>query len=206
VNGHPHHASSPRPCRLTEFKQVLLEALAVALIGGIIALAANAISPRGLNIARNYFPGSAHGVVTPPPLSPIAGLRQKGLQWIDGSKARLLFKDPRYAQQRVAFIDARNDEEYRHEHIPGAYPFDPYYPTKFLATILPLCQGAEEIVLYCNGGDCEDSQFAALTLRDAGIENKKLFVYVGGITDWTNRGYATEIGERNSGNIVPGVP
>jgi rhodanese-related sulfurtransferase len=191
---------------LTEFKQVLLEALAVALIGGVIALAANAISPRGLNIARNYFPGPAQGVVTPPALSPVASLRQKGLQSIDGSRARLLFKDPRLAEQRVAFIDARNDEEYRRAHIPGAYQFDPYYPSKFFAAILPVCQVAEEIVLYCNGGDCEDSQFAALTLRDAGIENKKLFVYVGGITDWTNRGFAIEIGERHSGNLVPGVP
>jgi rhodanese-related sulfurtransferase len=62
-----------------------------------------------------------------------------------------------------------------------------------------LCQSAQKIVIYCNGGNCEDSQFAALTLRDAQIPNEKLFVFTGGITEWTNHSYAIELGERNSG-------
>jgi rhodanese-related sulfurtransferase len=56
-------------------------------------------------------------------------------------------------------------------------------------------------VIYCNGGDCDDSESAAITLRDVGIANPKLFIYTGGITEWTTNGLPVEIGGRNSGNL-----
>ena len=110
-----------------------------------------------------------------------------------------LFHEPLYQQGAIIFIDARNDEHYQGGHIPGAYQFDNYHPENYMGTVFPLCQAAQKIVIYCNGGNCEDSQFAALTLRDAQIPSEKLFVFTGGITEWTNRGYAIELGERNSG-------
>ncbi len=39
-------------------KRVLLEAVLVAAIGTALAFVANALSPRGLNLTRDYFPGS----------------------------------------------------------------------------------------------------------------------------------------------------
>jgi len=98
-------------------------------------------------------------------------------------------------------INARDEQHYREGHIPGACEFDPYHPEKYFATVLPVCQAAEQIVLYCNGGDCDDSESAAITLRDVGIANQKLFVYTGGITEWTTNGLPVEIGGRNSGNL-----
>jgi rhodanese-related sulfurtransferase len=194
-------------------KRVLLEALLVAAVGAVVAFGANVLSPRGLKLTGDYFHGETLPVPranvnrtdafkagtnsTPDPV--IARLKEKGLQVVNGEQAVELFHDPLYQQGAIIFIDARNDEHYQGGHIPGAYQFDNYHPENYMGAVFPVCQAAQKIVVYCNGGNCEDSQFAALTLRDAQIANEKLFVYTGGITEWTNRGNAIELGERNSG-------
>ena len=90
---------------------------------------------------------------------------------------------------------------YQQGHIPGAYEFDPYRPEKYFGDVLPVCQKAEQIVVYCNGGDCDDSESAALLLRDVGIPNQKLFVYGGGMAEWITNSLPVETGARNSGNL-----
>jgi rhodanese-related sulfurtransferase len=196
-------------------KRVLLEALLVAALGAVVAFATNAVSPRGLKLTQDYF----HGETAPlprPKTNPaqfittttnsvvdpvVARLKEKGLQVVNGDQAAELFHDPLYQKGGIIFIDARNDEHYHGGHIPGAYQFDNYHPENFMGAVFPVCQSAQKIIVYCTGGNCEDSQFAALTLRDAQIPIEKLFVYTGGITEWTNRGYAIELGERNSGRL-----
>jgi rhodanese-related sulfurtransferase len=208
------------PGRRQPVGNVLVETLLVAVIGAAFAFGANLISPRGLALTRNYFPagisrpapaatgvGSPRGVAStnPPAISPAqllaARLKEQGLQSIDGRQAAQLFHDPRFQQGNIAFIDARDEQHYREGHIPGACDFDPYYPEKYFSTALPVCQAAEQIVVYCNGGDCDDSESAAILLRDVGIVNRKLFIYTGGITEWTTNGLPVEIGGRNSGNL-----
>ena len=56
-------------------------------------------------------------------------------------------------------------------------------------------------MVYCTGGDCEDSEFSAVMLRDAGIPAERLQVYAGGFTEWTALGRPVETGPRNSGAI-----
>jgi rhodanese-related sulfurtransferase len=128
-------------------------------------------------------------------------LKEQGLQSVDGRQAAELFHDPRFKQGSIAFIDARDEQHYREGHIPGACEFDPYYPEKYFPTVFPVCQAAEQIVIYCNGGDCDDSESAAILLRDVGIANRKLFIYTGGIPEWATNGLPVEIGGRNSGNL-----
>ncbi len=203
-------------------KKVLLETLVVTVVGISIALAANALSPLGLVLTRNYFPGANNGQVSMPiivmtlpdgagtnqPTSAellAARLREKNLRQIDRERAAQLFDDPRFKMRMVIFVDARDGEHYRQGHVPGAYEFDPYRSERYLATVLPVCQAAEEIVVYCSGGECEDSQFAAVALRDAGVSNQKLWVYGGGFAEWATNGLPVEIGERDSGDLRPPV-
>ena len=209
--------------------ETLIVAFAGALIalianGIALALTADWIAPLGLKLTRNYFPagsrigatnapaallpGTAHtnaaGTNALPPAfaQPLAAeLKSKGLQLIERDEVWRLFQDPRRLQDTVVFVDARNEEQYREGHIPGAYEFDPYRPEKYFAGVLPLCQSAEQIVVYCNGGDCDDSESAAITLRDVGIANGKLLVYAGGIADWAAAGQPVETGSRNSGHL-----
>ncbi|HXJ72678.1 MAG TPA: hypothetical protein VNM37_07485, partial [Candidatus Dormibacteraeota bacterium] len=55
--------------------------------------------------------------------------------------------------------------------------------------------------VYCTGGTCEDSEFAALALREAGVAPDHLGVFVGGINEWTTLQGPIELGARNSGNL-----
>lgn len=212
---------------MSEARRILLESLIVALVGAVVALMANFVSPRGLSLSRDYFPSgrivapppasnAVSGIVgTNPPFIPtnavapntpefqviLARLRDKGIGVVDNSRASQLFHDQRREAELVVFIDARNEQHYQEGHIPGAYLFDHYRAENYLAGILPVCMTAQEIVVYCTGGQCEDSEFAAITLRDAAVSKEKLFVYPGGITEWTNSGLPLEIGPRKSGVI-----
>ena len=201
-------------------KCILREAALVVAVGAIFAFAANRVSPRGLVLTRNYFPeGTGRLVsVTPPATRPhnaagtnspafdpaqllAAELKKKGLQLIDRRQVLQLLHDPRFQSNLVVFLDARDEQHYWEGHIPGAYEFDPYRPEKYFDAVLPVCQTAEQIVVYCNGSDCDDSETAALLLRDIGIPGRKLLVYGGGISEWTTHGLPVEIGGRNSGDV-----
>jgi rhodanese-related sulfurtransferase len=198
---------------------VLAEACIVALAGAALAFAANALSPRGLTLTRNYFPtahavtvpgsGNGSGAITGDASRVPSGLdllsqqlRQEGLGLADSNLVIRLFQDPRYQTGSIIFVDARDDDHYQRGHIPGAYQLDYYHPAPFLGTVLPACQIAEQIVVYCNGGDCEDSKHTAIFLRDAGVPASKLFVYAGGITEWLTNGSPVETGSRQSGTLL----
>ena len=89
----------------------------------------------------------------------------------------------------MIFIDARDEEHYRAGHIPGAYLFDRFRPENYLTNVVTVCLTAQQIVFYCNGGDCDDSEHAAIMLRDSmGLPKEKVFVYGGGFNEWSPTG------------------
>jgi rhodanese-related sulfurtransferase len=199
--------------------RVALEAVVVVLAAAALAFAANAVSPRGLKLTRNYFPGGTNQLFAPlgnsrPPVTaaitnqetPLDDvdqrLKDKGLQPVSRAKSAQLFHDPRFQEGLIVFVDARNPEHYNDGHIPGAYQLDPYHPEQQLAGVLTSCQAADQVVVYCTGGDCEDADSTAILLRDAGVPNQKLFVYGGGYADWTENHLPVEQGARNSGAIT----
>lgn len=112
-----------------------------------------------------------------------------------------LLHDPGYANGSIIFVDARDDDHYQAGHIPEAYQLDYYHPDKYLATVVTASQAAKQVVVYCTGGDCEDSEMTAIMLRDGGIPNQKLFVYSGGMNEWEARQQPIETGARNSGQM-----
>lgn len=202
----------------------------IAVVGVCLALIANQISPRGLNLARNYFPeikpepapsatvtnstpapvaATTNPSPAPPPTDAapseaeqaIARLKAKGLQVVNLVQVEKLLHDPGYGQGSIIFVDARDDDHYQAGHIPGAYQLDYYHPDKYLATVVTACQAAKQVVVYCTGGDCEDSELTAIMLRDGGIPNQKLFVYSGGMNEWEARQEPLETGARNSGQM-----
>jgi len=189
---------------------VLVESALVMLSGTLVALMANQLSPRGLALTRNYFPAgvtNALAAATQTNASATsaastnvvaARLRAKGLQVIEHTNVVSLLRDARYVQGLVLFVDARDDRHFQEGHIPGAHQLDHYRPDNYLPAVLTACMSAEKIVLYCNGGDCEDSEFAVIMLTQAGVPADRLFVYAGGITEWKQHGEAVELGGRGS--------
>jgi rhodanese-related sulfurtransferase len=194
-------------------RSVVREAVLVTVVGGILALAANHYSPRGLALTRNYFPEGIGSAMRGVPeagtnvaalssaSSPGGSEKPKEWQWIDRPQAVQLFHDSHLKPGAIVFIDARDEEHYLGGHIPGAYEFDPYHPEKYFPAVMPACRAAAQIVVYCYGGDCDDSKSAANLFREVGIPNGKLFIYGGGITDWSTNRQPVEIGTRNSGNL-----
>ena len=191
----------------------------MAVIGAALAFAANALSPRGLSLTTNHFPWTK---LTPPPSvagtnltgaavtytnSPLellsAQLRENGLQLADSNQVMQFFRDPRRAQDGVIFIDARDDEHYQAGHIPGAYHYYHFRPENYLTNVVQVCLAAQQIVFYCSGGECDESIQAAITLRDSiHIPKEKVFVYGGGMNEWTTNRLPIEVGARNSGQFT----
>jgi rhodanese-related sulfurtransferase len=192
-------------------RALLLETVALLIAGFVLALLANRLSPRGLSPKRDYFPRVA--------VSPTAQaasqtnlvkatsqtnevavrLATRGFGIVDTTEVEKLFEDPQYEQELIVFIDARDDTHYQKGHIPGAYQFDRYYPEKYLPLVLPACLAASKIVVYCTGGHCEDSEFAAVTLTEAGIPAQKISIYLSGVTEWLAQKKVVEEGDRKSG-------
>jgi rhodanese-related sulfurtransferase len=206
-------------CR-TPIRQVVVETILVATVGMALAFAANLVSPHRLALTRNYFPAdigrpqpltnfalvSTNAEATSPDHLTMARLREQGLHSVDYGQAVQLFRDPRCQKGAIVFIDARDEQHFRAGHIPSAREFNPYYPEKYFAAVLPSCRTAEQIVIYCNGGDCEDSESAALLLRDVGIPTNKLFIYIGGFDEWIKRGLPVEAGNPDIGTSIPVKP
>jgi rhodanese-related sulfurtransferase len=197
----------------------LQEGALVAVIGAALAFAANGLSPHGLELTKDYYPGdkvaspttagatnltNAAATTTNSPLEILsARLRANGLQLAESNHVAQFFHDPRREQDGVIFIDARDEDHYRAGHIPGAYHFDRFQPQNYFTNVGQVCLSAQQMVFYCNGGDCDDSEQAAIMLRDSlGIPKEKVFVYGGGFTEWTNNGMPFELGQRNSGELT----
>jgi rhodanese-related sulfurtransferase len=197
-------------------KNAVLEAVLIGAVGAVLAFAANAFSPRGLKLTRNYAPGVALAASRSLG-NPIgtngtsagrieAQLRAEGLQLVDSNQVAKLFTDPKREHELVIFVDARDDDHYQAGHVPGAYQLDHYHPENYLAAVLPACQLAEKIVVYCKGGSCEDSEQTAIFLRDANVPRDRLFVYAGGFDEWKANHMPVEVGHRNSGQFEQASP
>jgi len=219
---------------MAEAKRTFVEFVLVSVVGLAVGLTANAVNGRGLSLGKDYFrdelrsqlreknraqhssdtrPGQpdGHAGKAGPfdegaALEAVAErLRELQLQPITHEETVEIYGDPLCAQGVYIFVDARDDELYGEGHIPGAYQLDHYRIEDYIGPVLEACRGAEKVVVYCHGGDCEDSELAALYLRDdCGLSPSILFVNVGGIEAWKKHDLEIEKGKRLSGEIVGG--
>lgn len=94
------------------------------------------------------------------------------------------------------FLDARRSKDFAEGHVSGARSFPVWEAAIVKERVEALvAEGRDQalpVVLYCTGGDCEDSHMLAQTLFGAGFEN--LLVYRDGFPDWKARGGAVAAG------------
>ena len=130
-------------------------------------------------------------------------LAEKGLTAVSHLDAEALWRDPMFHEyEATIFLDARRAEQYSEGHIPGAWHFDPFYPERSIDELLPLLTSAMTIVVYCKGGECDDSESAALFLLNLGAADPgRLSIYVGGVEAWTAAQLPLERGLRGSGEL-----
>jgi rhodanese-related sulfurtransferase len=95
----------------------------------------------------------------------------------------------------VPFLDARRTAAYVAGHVAGARSF-PIWESSVDAAIQRLFEEGRGVdaplVVYCSGGDCEDSHMLAERLHQFGFDNA--LVYKDGFPDWTRRGLPVETG------------
>ncbi len=119
---------------------------------------------------------------------------QHGYQEIDFGDLIKVFQNPATAQGLNLFVDARRPDLYIEGHIPGAIQCDPYEPENALDGIVARANGVERVIVYCGGGDCEDSIFMCRELVEAGLPYDSVFLYAGGWTEWSANEMPAQMG------------
>jgi rhodanese-related sulfurtransferase len=132
----------------------------------------------------------------PPPAWDPAGLLARFPPLQGQAYAEISSDEARWLHGHGAlFADARRTNAYGEGHIPGALSLPVWEDglpqriaalgAKAMGTDLPL-------VVYCAGGECEDSKLLAQKLWLAGYRN--LRVYTGGFPEWASRGWPVRKG------------
>lgn len=125
--------------------------------------------------------------------------------------AELLARFPPHGQQSVdidgdaatwlhargaLFLDARRSKDFAEGRVAGARSFPIWEAAVVKERVEALvAEGRDQtlpVILYCTGGDCEDSHMLAQVLFGAGFEN--ILVYRDGFPDWKARGGAVAPG------------
>ena len=85
--------------------------------------------------------------------------------------------------ENAIWVDARPDNEFEQDHVPGAIPLNEDRWNEMLPTFLAQWSLEKKIVVYCNSQSCNASREVARRLRDeAGL--KEVFVLQGGWEAW----------------------
>jgi rhodanese-related sulfurtransferase len=94
-----------------------------------------------------------------------------------------------YSRKTVPFLDARRTSVYRDGHIAGSRPFSVWEADVDEKVKAFFAEGTDQsapIVVYCSGGNCEDSHMLADRLYQVGFDN--VLIYKDGYPDWVQRG------------------
>jgi len=99
-----------------------------------------------------------------------------------------------YNQKKAVFIDARDQWEYSENHIKGAINI-PEFSFSPDDSKLKDIEITDDIVIYCDGTDCDTSKRLASELTKIGYTN--CFVFIGGISAWIEADLPIEKGYIN---------
>lgn len=119
---------------------------------------------------------------------------EHGFYELTFAQAARLFEDPATQTQDFLFVDARDDDSFDAGHISGALQIDHYYLEQYLPDVLPAAFTAQKVIVYCNGGKCEDSILVCNDLLDEGVEWENLLLFKGGWKAWTANNMPVEKG------------
>ena len=198
---------------------LVLSVLAVALGLGANAVRASAKIPGVIKLTHNYFKTAPKRLATVPdqadqPTSigakPVDDLRPTSsaedaahldspYTIISVAEAAEVFRDPNTELGVNVFIDARGDAAFEDGHIPGAVQCDHYNLDLYIDNVLDYAQGADKVIVYCNGGDCIDSMSVCADLEDMGISIDSIYLFVGGWEAWVAAKLPVATGSQDGG-------
>jgi len=138
-------------------------------------------------------PGASAAAVTPAADAGNAFAPHPNKAWVEisGDDVAAL-----HARGNVLFLDARRSSVYRAGHIEGARSISIWEADADDKVKALFAEGRDQsapIVVYCSGGDCEDSHHLGEKLYFVGFDN--VLVYKDGFPDWEKRGLAVKKGD-----------
>jgi rhodanese-related sulfurtransferase len=81
------------------------------------------------------------------------------------------------------WVDARPDEEFARDHIPGAFSLNEDRWNELLPQFLPNWSPGKKVVVYCSAESCNAAREVAKRLRDE-AQLTDVFVLQGGWEEW----------------------
>jgi rhodanese-related sulfurtransferase len=163
------------PNARNRLRETLSSVFAIAAIAAVLGTAANVISPRRIPWVEDW----SHYIE--------ARALQEGLTLITTAEAWEYFQRGTHI-----FLDARSDEEYRQERIPGAFSLPFMAMEEKMPEVQFLLGPSFPIVTYCSGETCDESFLVAVELRKQGMTN--IVLYAGGMEKWVEAGHPSERG------------
>lgn len=129
-------------------------------------------------------PGSPASTSTASNAGPAGAAASSGKPWKEATTGEIdsLF------DSGALFLDARRSSEFRQGHIPRARSvpvWEAGLDDKIKALFSELPDQSVPIVVYCNGGECEDSHELGQRLYLVGFDGVR--VYRDGFPDWVKR-------------------
>jgi rhodanese-related sulfurtransferase len=150
-------------------KTSLPSVLAIASLGAALGLAGNHFSPRGIPL------------MTPPERI------SKAEEFIALDKAKEL-----WSHGTALFVDAREPADYAVGHIGNALNLPALSFERHFGAIAPMLTPESQIVVYCDGKECDLSHRLAESLRQRGFTNTHILF--NGWTAWRQAGWPTQQG------------
>ena len=84
------------------------------------------------------------------------------------------------------WVDARPDDEFAHDHVPGAFSLNEDHWNDLLTQFLPNWSPDKKVVVYCSAESCNAARDVAKRLRDE-VELQDVFVLQGGWEEWVKK-------------------
>ena len=88
--------------------------------------------------------------------------------------------------ENTIWVDARPDEEFAHEHVPGAILLNEDHWNDLVGPFLATWSPDKKVVVYCSSQSCNASREVARRLRDE-AQLKNVFVLEGGWEEWLKK-------------------
>lgn len=86
----------------------------------------------------------------------------------------------------AVWIDARADDEFAKDHVPGAFLLNEDRWNDLLPQFLPNWSPEKKVVVYCSTESCNAARDVAKRLRDE-AQLKEVFVVQGGWEEWLKK-------------------
>jgi rhodanese-related sulfurtransferase len=161
---------NPKP----KFSNTIFKAIIIVCVGFVIGILNNTFSRNGIELIGEWGNKTiSDSLVVPNNYQP------------DDPEALTLSQAlESYKSGEAIFIDCRLKEDYDLGHISGAVnlpweEFEEYYPP-----LKSSLSESKEMIVYCDGDECELSLLLARELSESGYENVKVFF--GGWVEWKN--------------------